>query len=257
MFDVNNNKGLPGFVLTKADSFASKKGGGGGSGGGIVANNNYGGTRTIENNSYNNNESFIPPSPLLPPIGLKVMGPIGTKQFFQAIRHFVRRDHFRIQVIENSDNDKDTKNTPQKRKRDDTNTIIIPTTNATSSNNSINNNNQPKKSKQLLQNEKKDKKTQKVQESMDYFRIQPLRFTRFINVPIMCRRRHDDHDDDDDTAQFLNSPNPNPNSISTNSNSIEKHDITTYIFRTPSIPRRFVLAKAKALGVNLFTYKKK
>merc|ERR1712238_158187 len=152
--------GLPGFVLTKADSFASKKGGGGGSGGGIVANNNYGGTRTIENNSYNNNESFIPPPlPVLPPIGLKVMGPIGTKHFFQAIRHFVRRDHFRIQVIENSDNDKDTKDTPQKRKRDDINTTIIPTTNATSSNNSINNNNQQKKSKQLLQKKKKKKKT--------------------------------------------------------------------------------------------------
>merc|ERR1712238_7025 len=85
---------------------------------------------------------------------------------------------------------------------------------------------------------------------MDYFRIQPLRFTRFINVPIMCRRHHHDHDNDD-TAQFLNSPNPNPNSISTKSKSIERHDTTTYIFRTPSIPRRFVLEKAKALGVPL------
>merc|ERR1712238_197790 len=237
--------GLPGFVLTKADSFASKKGGGGGSGGGIITNNNYGGTRIIDNNTYNNNESFIPQQlPVLPPIGLKVMGPIGTKQFFQAIRHFVRRDHFRIQVIENSNNDKDTKNTPLKRKRDDINTTIIPTTtnnsttNVTSFSNittnsnitSINNNNQHPE-KQL--HEKKDKKTQKVQESMDYFRIQPLRFTRFIRGPIMCRRPH--HDDD--------------SSNSTKSNSIEKHDVTSYIFRTPSIPRRFVLAKAKALGV--------
>merc|ERR1711957_767499 len=169
-------------------------------------------------NSYNNNESFIPPPlPVLPPIGLKVMGPIGTKHFFQAIRHFVRRDHFRIQVIENSDNDKDTKNTPQKRKRDDINTTNISSTNGTSSNNSTtnnsnnnNNNNQINKAKQL--HEKKDKKTQKVQESMDYFRIQPLRFTRSIRVPIMCRRRHDD----------INSTNSiNSNLNSTNSNSIE------------------------------------
>merc|ERR1712161_24994 len=58
----------------------------------------------------------------------------------------------------------------------------------------------------------------------------------------MCRRRHDD----------INSTNSiNSNSNSTNSNSIEKYDITSYIFRTPSIPRRFVLAKAKAFGVPL------
>ena len=91
--------------MTKADSFASKKGGSSSGGvigaGGIIANNNYVGTRIIENNSYNNNVTFIPPVPL-PPVGLKVMLPIGTKQFFQSIRHFVRRDHFRIQVIENS-----------------------------------------------------------------------------------------------------------------------------------------------------------
>merc|ERR1712161_172378 len=56
----------------------------------------------------------------------------------------------------------------------------------------------------------------------------------------MCRRRHDD----------INSTNSiNSNSNSTKLNSIEKHDITSYIFRTPSIPRRFVLEKAKALGV--------
>ena len=98
---------------------------------------------------------------------------------------------------------------------------------------------------------------------MDYFRIQPLRFTRFIRVPIMCRRRrhHDDDDDDNNntTSPSLNSTNSNliNSTKSTKSNSIEKHDITAYIFRTPSIPRRFVLAKAKALGINLFTYKKK
>merc|ERR1712238_530222 len=67
---------------------------------------------------------------------------------------------------------------------------------------------------------------------------QPLRFTRFINVPIMCRHQYD-HD--------TNNNNTAPSSNSTNF--IEKHDITTYIFRTPSIPRRFVLEKAKALGV--------
>ena len=139
---------------------------------------------------------------------------------------------------ENNNHDKDTKEPPQKHKRADSNTTISSSTNNNSNtNSSINNNNQQNKAT-LLQNEKRNKKTQKVQESMDYFRIQPLRFTRFINVPIMCRRHHDNNTNNDNTAPSLKS-----------TNSIGKHDITTYIFRTPSISRRFVLEKAKALGV--------
>ena len=128
--------------------------------------------------------------------------------------------------------DKNNIDTPQKHKRDDTNTNVIPSTNNNSTtNSSINKNNRLDKPKQL---QGKDKKTQKVLESMDYFRIQPLRFTRFINVPIMCRRHHDNNTNNNNTAPSLKS-----------TNSIEKHDVTSYIFRTPSIPRRFVLDKRK------------
>ena len=182
-------------------------------------------------NSKHNNRTESSPLPIQS--GLKLIGPGGTYKFFRSLRHFMRRDSFSIDIQEGacvqggSSNSKDNASS-QKKKRD------------------VGNKNQKNADDSFL-----------VQSFSAYTRTDPNANTDITLdsalVPSKKRPRTTENEENC-TSDTTNRPAMPQHSSPHHQARDQPHhpysrEILSFLFTTPPIQGRFMIEKAKALGV--------
>jgi ribonuclease Z len=255
--------GLPGMILTSSDVIKQATENSKNmlkskviSGGGGVEQKQKQGKPQNNNNNTNTNKgsisSFLTPPPSGP--GLTIVGPNGTQNFLRSLRHFMRRDSFRIDVQEGVYKQRGT--------NCDTNG-----NNNSNSNSNSNISNQSKKQKRGGKGDNKNKNNTDDNNSFLVQSIAAYTTTKTDNTTtdstiLQSSKKRPRTTEEDRTN--LTPPQQQQQQQQQQKSSSYHHknehqqpqchnnnfnQVLSFLFTTPPIVGRFVIEKAKALGI--------
>jgi ribonuclease Z len=236
--------GLPGMILTSSDvikqatensknMLKSKISSGGG---GVVQKQQ--GKQQQNSNNDNNKGSISSLTPPPPCPGLTIVGPNGTQNFLRSLRHFMRRDSFRIEVQEGAYKQSATK---------------------CNTNGNSNNNNNNKKQKR---GGRGDNKNSNHSDDDSSFLVQSIAAyttktdnTTTDSTILQSKKRPRTTEETEEDRTILTPQQQQQQSRSYyHKNDQQCHNnhynqVLSFLFTTPPIAGRFLIEKAKALGI--------
>jgi ribonuclease Z len=229
--------GLPGMILTASDvvKMATDHAKQAAAGAGAVGSLKIQQQQSKKANNKQNNRTESSSLPIQP--GLKLIGPGGTYKFFRSLRHFMRRESFFIDIregacVQGGSSDSKDNASSQKKKRD-------------SGNKSPKNSSNPDNDSFLVHSFSAFTKTDRYANTD----------TTLDSAVLPSKKRPRTTENGENcTSDTTNTPTMPQHSFSHHQARDQPHhpysrEILSFLFTTPPIQGRFMIEKAKALGV--------